>query len=326
VTREEIKNVILRRAYHGAFEEGVKDYFNLYKYAEENGINRDEADRAFNELEEAGLIQTYAGGGVIINTSAGLMYAEQHNLADEALIDKHTKVRIKMLEALADAYEKSPDYEMEFWEEWFRLTDINEQDFNKNYNYVIDTGLVKISPMQGHILTQAGNSIVIDYRRLKRRLEDFERLDKLEGMTEQQRGHKLEDLLAETAEWEGWEVTKRVRSQGQENDIIIHKGPHYFLISCKWAEPIQPHVVELLESRVRSRAQTNGGILFTMSGFTPNCIEEIRLKIATALIIPFGPGDIKRIMGNEISLTDLLDDKIDQVMNHRQILVDGELK
>jgi len=326
VTREEIKNLILRRAYAGAFEDGVKDYFNLYKYAEENGINRDEADRAFNELEEAGLIQTYAGGGEIINTPTGLAFAEKHKLADEALIDKHTKVRIKMLEALADAYEKSPNYEMEFWEEWFRLTGINEQDFNKNYNYVIDIGLVKISPMQGHILTPTGNSIVIDYRKRKRRLEDFERLDKLEGMTEQQRGHKLEDLLAETAEWEGWEVTKRVRSQGQENDIIIHKGPHYFLISCKWAEPVQPHVVELLESRVRRRATANGGILFSMSGFTPNCIEEIRQMIAAALIIPFGPGDIRRIMQNETTMSDLLDDKIDNIMNHRKIHVDGKLK
>jgi len=63
-----------------------------------------------------------------------------------------------------------------------------------------------------------------------------------------------------------------------------------------------------------------------MSGFSDNCIEEVRLKMATALIILFGPADIRRIMQNEISLTDLLDEKVDQVMNHRKILVDGELR
>ena len=327
MTREEIKNLILRRAYDGAFEDGIEDTFNLHTYAAENRIDNDEAWNAYQELEDAGLIRTYACGGVIINTSAGLTYAEQHKLADEALIDKHTKVRIKMLEALADAYEKSSNYEMEFWEEWFRLMGINEQDFNKNYNYLFDIGLVKKSPMQGHILTQAGKAIVIDYRRRKKRLDDFEKLEKLDGVTKQKRGHLLEDLLADTAKWEGWEVDKRVISQGQENDIIMHVGLHYFIDSCKWkAEALQAKEAEALESRVRRRATADGGLLFSMSGFTSNCVEEIRQMIATTLIIPFGPQDIRRIMQNEATMTDLLDKKINQIMNHRLILVDGELK
>lgn len=74
------------------------------------------------------------------------------------------------------------------------------------------------------------------------------------------------------------------------------------------------------------RAAANGGTIFSMSGFTDNCIKEIRLKIATALIIPYGPVDIGQVMRNEYSLTDLLNDKIYQVMNHRKILVDGEMK
>jgi len=146
-------------------------------------------------------------------------------------------------------------------------------------------------------------------------------------MTRQERGHRLEDLLADSAEWEGWEVKRRVRAQGQEIDIIMHVGLHYFLSSCKWeAEPIEPIEMDILFSRIHGRAQTNGGILFSLSGFTDNCIEEIRLKMAAALIVAFGPEDIKRIMQNEVKMTGLLDDKIDQVMNHRLVQIDGELK
>ena len=207
MTREDIKKLILRRAYAGAYEDGVQDYFNLHKLAQENGIDNDEAWKAFYELQEAGLIKEYASGGEINNTPAGLAFTEEHKLADEALIKKHKKARLKMLEALADVYEGCPDKEIESWEDWLRLTGIEEQIFNKNYNYLFAIKLVKISPMQGHILTPSGDAIVTDYRRRKRRLEDFDRLEKLEGVTEQQRGHKLEDLLANSAEWEGWEVS-----------------------------------------------------------------------------------------------------------------------
>jgi ribosomal protein S19E (S16A)/uncharacterized protein (DUF2132 family) len=327
VTREEIKNLILRRAYAGAFEDGVKDYFNLYKYAEENGINRDEADRAFNELEEAGLIQTYAGGGEIINTPAGLAFAEKHQLADEVLVDKHTKVRIKMLEALADAYEKSRNYEMEFWDEWFRLTSINEQDFNKNYNYLFDIGLVKKSPMQGHILTQAGKDIVIDYRRRKRRLEDFERLEKLESVTEQQRGHKLEDLLAEIIKEEGWEVDKRVRVPGEEIDIIIHRGLEYFLISCKWEKkPTQSEELDIMYSRAMDRSNLKGSIIMSMTGFMDSCIKKAIEKMGNCHLVMFGPIDIEKIIHNEKSFSNLLHDKYQEVMLHRRILLDGKVR
>jgi hypothetical protein len=126
---------------------------------------------------------------------------------------------------------------------------------------------------------------------------------------------------------DSWEVQRRVRAQGTENDIIMHVGLHYFLSSCKWeAEPLMAKEVELLESRVRSRAQANGGILFSMSGLTSNAIEEIRLKISSALIVAFGPLDIKQIMQNESTMTALLNERIDQIMHHRKILIDGELK
>src|SRR5262249_22211542 len=133
-----------------------------------------------------------------------------------------------------------------------------------------------------------------------------------------------EDLLADVAEHEGWEVSLRARSQGQEHDLIIHRGYHYFLVSAKWEKnPVEPEVLELLESRCRSRATVNGGLLISLSGFTDNCIEEARLKIAQAHILLFGPADVTSIFASEASLTELIDAKLQEAMHHRKILVDG---
>ena len=62
MTREENKNLILRRAYAGAFEDGIKKEFNLHTFAAENGIDNDAAWKAFEELKSAGLIDFYAMG------------------------------------------------------------------------------------------------------------------------------------------------------------------------------------------------------------------------------------------------------------------------
>lgn len=326
MTREEIKNLILRRAYSGAFEEGIENTFNLHTYGSENGIDNDEIWKAFEELKDEGLIDHYAIGGIVVSTSAGLLYCEKNKIVDEALIEHQNKVRTRLLVALADILDKPAHGDMVDWEEWIREAGVNNQDFTNNDRILRFSELVRTETHRDYTITPYGREKVRDYKKRVKRLEDFEKLEKLERVNEQQRGHLLEDLLAETAEAENWDVNKRKRAQGQENDIIMHVGLHYFLSSCKWEkDPVQSKEVELLESRVRSRAITNGGILFSMSGFTENCVEEVRLKMASALLILFGPADIRSIMHNEISLTDLLDEKVDQVMNHRKILVDGEL-
>jgi len=327
MTREEIKDLILRRAYLGAFVEGTKYTFNLHIYASENGIDNGQAWKAFDELKSGGLIEEYANGGIIVCTSAGLSYCEKHKIVDEALIEYQVRIRTRLLVSLADIQDKSPYCDMVDWEKWIREAGVDNQDFTNNDRILRDSGLVSRVTIREYKITPRGREVVKDFMKKAKRLEDFEKLEKLEGVTEQQRGHLLEDLLADTAEYENWDVKRRIRAQGQENDIIMHVGLHYFLSSCKWEEdPVQAREVELLESRVRSRALTNGGILFSMSGFTENCIEEVRLKMATVLIVLFGLADIKRIMRDDRSLTDLLDEKVDQVMNHRNVLVDGEVK
>jgi hypothetical protein len=318
-TAEEIKNAILNFYYKRFFEEKIDDYFDAKAFSKSYNYDEAQVFEAIEEFREKGFIKTECAGGFYEFGPDALDYCEINKLVPKSLILKQHSIRIKLLTVLFDLQKNTVHNDGPHWEDWIRESCVDEDDFNRN--------IVKNHGVYFYNLTSEGKTIVDDYRKRKKRLEAFEKLDKLEGLTRQERGHKLEDLLAETATWENWEVKTRVRSQGQEHDIIMHVGLHYFLSSCKWeGKPVQPKEVELLESRVRSRAQANGGILFSMSGFTKKCIEEIRMKIACALVIPFGPKDINQIMRNEISMTKLLDNKIDEIMNHRKILVDNELK
>jgi hypothetical protein len=204
VNREEIKNLILKRAYLGAFEDGVDDTFNLHTYAQENGIDNDEAWKAYQELEDNNHIETYACGGIIKGTPSGLLIAEDKKIVDEELINKQNKIRPKLLVALAEILDRSPHGTYVDWEFWIREAGVSKQDFNNNEELLHYLGLVDRPSAREHILSSAGWEKVRDYRKRKKRHEDFERLEKLEGVTVQQRGHKLEDLLADSAEWEGW--------------------------------------------------------------------------------------------------------------------------
>lgn len=321
---DEIKKLILQRAYSGAFEDGISLEFNLHDFAEKNGINKNTAWKAFDELQALGLIREYAIGGIVAPTSKGLLFSEKNKIIDIKLFEYQNTVRMQLLLSLNNIQERSQSGDMINWMEWIKEAGVSNQDFSNNEKIMSEIGLIRNQGIHYYSITLIGKEIVRDYKMKKQRHETFKRLLGLEGVTKQQRGHELENLLADIAEYEKWNVNKRVRSQGQEIDIILNIGLHYFLCSCKWEkDPVQPNEVELLESRVRSRATTNGGILFSMSGFTDNCIEEMRLKISSCLIIPFGPDDINKIFHNEITMSAMIDQKIDLIMNHRKILVDN---
>jgi len=327
VTREEIKNLILRRAYAGAFEEGIDDTFNLHTYAAENRIDNDEAWKAFEELKNEGLIDYHACGGMIINTSRGLMYAEQHKLADETLIDKQNKIRTKLLVTLADIQERSLHGEITYWATWINEAGVSEQDFQNNDRLLRELGLVNNESVYEYEITSAGMEVIRDYRKRKKRLEDFEILEKLEGVTEQQRGHKFEDLLGEIIKEEGWEVDKRVRVTGEEIDIIIQRGLEYYLISCKWEKkPTQSEELDIMYSRAMDRSNLKGSIIMSMTGFMDSCIKKAIGKMGNCHLVMFGPIDINKIIHNENSFSDLLQEKYNEVMLHRCILLDGEIR
>jgi len=327
MTKDEIKILILRRLYEIVFHEGREGIVNIKEFSASNNIDPEQAFKVVDEMKEIGFIEEEWSGGTYVFTPAALIYCEEQKLADPKLIDYQKKVRTKLLVTLAAMQEKSPYGEGADWQEWLQQADVSDQDFTNNHKIMQSMGLIRYESPREYFITPYGMNKVKEYQRRKRRLEEFEKLNKLDGVTEQQRGHKLEDLLGEIIKEEGWEVDKRVRVPGEEIDIIIHRGLEYFLISCKWEKkPTQSEELDIMYSRAMDRSNLKGSIIMSMTGFMDSCIKKAIGKMGNCHLVMFGPIDINKIIHNENSFSDLLQEKYKEVMLHRRILLDDKIR
>ena len=321
----EIERLLLKKLYelHLARERSL----DFRGFADAEGLSQEAVRRSVDELETAGLSRAAALGPHIRITPDGILHAEREGVVDPAVVRSENEIRYRILDFLQQERDEHGTRHHVHYTEIVSATGLSEAEFLRNISVLEGCWLVERGAVGTPTISPAGTEQIRTWRNQKRWLERFTQLETLDGITPQKRGHELEDLLAEIATAEGWEAKTQVRSQGQEHDVILHSGFHYFLVSCKWEkERVQPEVLELLESRVRSRATTNGGLLVSMSGFTDNCVDEARLKIASALILLFGPADVQALFTQKVSLTDLVDTKLQQAMHHRKVLVDGEVR
>jgi len=320
----DIEDAILKRLYACWFEPNVQQDVNLSDFATELGIGRDHIWDVFYQLQELDLARARYVGPLAAISSRGILHCEEGGLADPGLAAEQRKARDGILAVAATYRESHGVHAMIPYEMLCSDAGIEEESFINNLEVLLDFDLLERVTSATFRITSRGVERVRDSQTRSARLEEFERLRRLDGVTPQQRGHRLEDLLDEVAISENWQAEKRVRAQGTENDLVVHKGLHYFLVSCKWEkDPIEANELELLESRVRSRAMTNGGLLVSMSEFTDNCIEEARFKINSAQILLFGPSDTEAVLACQVTLTELIDNKLEEAMYHRKILVDG---
>jgi len=321
----DLERLFLTRVYEAHYRgEGGIDFSAL---ADEIGVERREVARTFDELQSQGLVTARVLGPHAMITGRGMFEAEQQGLVAADVVQHENQVRFRILDTLQSLRDQHGRRARLDWELVTNEARIGREEFHRNITFLEAEYLVEWTAMRVLAITDLGTQQVRTWRGHQVRLERYQQLERLEGVTPQQRGHVLEDLLAELATFEGWETKPRARSQGQEHDIIVHRGFHYFLVSCKWEQDrTQPEVLELLESRVRSRATTNGGILVSMAGFTDNCIEEARLKLAQAVLLLFGPQDVRQLFSVRQTFTDLVDEKLQQAMRHRKLLVDGEAR
>ena len=319
---EEIKKAILCRFYDGAFKQEVDIKVSLLEFASGKGIKPELIKRAYSELEREGFIGSCWSGMVILPSITALIHCEENHLVDPTLIEKQNDIRKRILEAYVDNYEGRQYARGESGDEICGQAGISRQDFDNNVGILVYRDYLEQYPLDIWSMTQKGRETVKDIKRKRKRLEEFEGLKALEKITRPVRGHRLEDLLAEAIEDEGWEVEKRVQPKGKEYDIVIHKDSEFYLISCKWEKPaVQGKAVRDLFAGAQVMVCI-AGILVSMSGFTPNCIGQALEYKTKQQIILFGPKDVSVIFHNEARFSDLLKEKIKQLKLMGNILVD----
>jgi predicted transcriptional regulator len=326
--KEEIKKAILCRFYDGAFKDGVDYQVGLRAYAEEKGIGWELINEIYDELNDEGFFGICCTSMVVQPSVKALIHCETHQLVDPALVEKQNDIRKRILEACVDIHdEKLTPYAYGGIDSDMicERANISLQDFTNNAGILAYCDYIERQhPLHIWRITEKGKELVKDLRRKRAHLKEFEKLGDLIDMTRQARGLKFQKLLAEVIEDEGWKVKEGARPQGKENDIVITKDLiNYFLVSCKWeAEPIQVAVVEHLRSRAQGMVFSTG-ILVSMSGFTPNCMDEVLQGRTLKEIVLFGPEDIGAVFLNEKTFTDLLYEKIERLKHVGRVLVDG---
>lgn len=311
MNKQEIRNHILKTLwdswdknkqiglYLGIFSQEMFDEFG------------DTIGEVTQELESEGLYR----GDYEELTGKGLIYAENQHLVDPERVLYHQNFRHKILSFLFQLYENKG-----FWEGTHIIelaekmnADINQID--EEYRVLYELDFVKNDHLS---ISREG----IEYWKRHLRLESFKaeflNLVNLEGITPQQRGRKLEKLIAEVLEFAGWNQKANVTTSYEQIDVVIYHNREFYLIECKWEkDPIEADEIDKLFGKLRRRTGTNG-FLMSMSGFTRGAIENVEDSTNQKLILLFGKKDIEKIISNPDSFDSLFNEKVEELVIRRK--------
>jgi hypothetical protein len=322
---EEAKKKILKRLYGTAMRDYLKhELTHLKDLAEKEAIDPETLDKVYDELERAGFFKVICAGMVVEPSLDALVYCERQGLVEEAFVGRQNEVRIGILDACLDLEATKPR-DVGIWGyQICAKANISELEFNNNIDLLAHWGLVeRYGPFDQWKLLPNGKEKVKDYRCKRDRKKRFEDLKELRGVTPQQRGHGLEDLLEEVIAEEGWTTEKRIHQKGLEFDIVFNRDYSYFMTSCKWEKgAIEADHLDQLVMRAQEM-DCVAAVLVSMSGFTKGCILRAVAKRPIKQVVLFGPSDMEAIFQNERTFSNLLDEKI-KALKHRSImLIDG---
>ena len=112
--------------------------------------------------------------------------------------------------------------------------------------------------------------------RLRELIDEYGRMRRLEGMTPQQRGQRLNEFIAELLRCWGLDrVDANVRSVG-EIDVTFAVNGTRFILEAKWEQgPVDYGPMAKLRGRITQRLAGTRGVLLSMSGYSDEALEGI---------------------------------------------------
>ena len=116
-----------------------------------------------------------------------------------------------------------------------------------------------------------------DHAKNEKLLYEYERLAKLDNaMTPQSRGKRFDYFLAELLDAFGIRAQASKRSNG-EIDVAFEVNNSRFILEAKWEKKkTDTGRIAKLQKRVRQRLAGTIGVFLSMSGYTPEALEDIK--------------------------------------------------
>jgi hypothetical protein len=138
----------------------------------------------------------------------------------------------------------------------------------------------------------------------------FSRLERLDGVTEQERGYELERLLLDLARLEGAVSRPPFRSGGEQIDGLILHDRRPFLVESKWiADPVPASLVYSFRSKVEGKLVGTIGLFVSMRGFSREVPDVLRYGKELNVLLIDGD-DVRLALTERHRLLDVIDTKI----------------
>jgi hypothetical protein len=256
LTQTEVE--FLQELYRTAFTYGLSR-LSYQDWCEEKGIDPEESRRCNQRLIDAGVAEATAIGKTMMGiTASGIIHLGRNRLADFELAAAQDECRKAILRCGVEEHEKKSSLGLIYVNNLAREVAVPERVLHANLFFLRDLYVIEFHGLNFR-LTDHGLDLAaavafhdpIEFR--WRELCDGGK------MSPQARGHALEEVLASLAESEGLDVETRVRSAGEENDLVISRGHDHFLVSCKWKKKRAPnHFLESLRMRLLKRPGSSG--------------------------------------------------------------------
>lgn len=306
----------LKELHSRNFTEGLT-HMSYRDWCEARNVSGEECARSYQQLTDAGLMDAQAFGMTVGLTAEGICFLEDNRHVDAKFIGTQVQCRRLILRRGFEAYEHSGSRGRVRVHQLALEAEVHERVLHRNIFFLRDVLALEMEG-QSFRLTERGVDLYQSVQFRDRIESRWEELCSGETMSPQVRGHALEDLLAELASFEGLMVDTRVRSPGEENDLVISKDHDHFLVSCKWEKTVAPNqYLEVLRMRVLKRPGTLG-ILVSVGGFSGELVREAESNTSLGMVMIFGRGDLDRLFRGEERLGDMMLDRHRTLARYRK--------
>jgi Restriction endonuclease len=316
MSKTEMEDKILKFLYE-CWQKGHHESVGiLYKQVDTSDIKL--LEHTADELERKELIKNFGECLMTKITSKGIIEVESRDFISPETLQKMKNVRYKILQALYELCIAEGIHADLGYDEFYKKSEIDEIDCSRNFDFLREMKLVTDDSSNSFKITEEGLKQFEILQKHKFFKDEFEKLSKLVEMTPQQRGKKLEFLLAEIIEFAGWNQ-KEIKTSYEQIDIVIHKNREFYLIECKWEKtPSEAEVVDKLFGKLSRRAGTNG-IIMSMAGFSKGSVDCVKDFTNQKLILLFGKKDIEQIVSNPNSFEELFNNKYKELVMRREV-------
>ncbi|MDQ3040983.1 MAG: restriction endonuclease [Acidobacteriota bacterium] len=314
MNKQEIKNHILKTFWDSWDKnKNISLYLGVFS-PEIYEQNEDTIDEIIEELKSKEFYNDSYGGEM---TGKGIVYSESQNLVEAERIQYHQSLRHKILSFLFQLYESKGYSECIHLLELTKKLEADIDEIAKEHQLLGEIGLVKNHHPS---ISREGIEYWNEHLLLESFKNEFSDLTNLKDITPQQRGKKLEFLMAKVLEFSGWRQEPNVETSYEQIDVVIHKNREFYLIECKWEkDPSEAEVIDKLFGKLSRRAGT-GGILISMSGFTKGSVDCVKDFTNQKLILLFGKEDIEQIISNPKSFEELFNNKYKELVMRRNVV------